>query len=161
MKTMRSKAKWTLLLIATWLILTAADIGSWVIGLPFIALAILLQPDSETGFFKKSPFLNMIGLVQFGYFFLLESLRGGLDVSSRVLAAKPRIDPVFYDYSMQLQIPNAQLLFISSVSLLPGTLCADLDNNQITIHTLDQHMDTTQGIKRLESLVGKIFGEAL
>jgi len=161
MKTLRSKAKWTLLLIATWLILTAADLGSWVIGLPFIALAILLQPDSETRFFKKSPFLNVIGLVQFGYFFLLESLRGGLDVSSRVLAANPRIDPVFYDYSMQLQIPNAQLLFITSVSLLPGTLCADLNNNRITIHTLDQHMDTTQGIKHLEFLVGKIFGEAL
>lgn len=161
MKTLRSKAKWTLLLIATWLILTVADLGSWVIGLPFIVLAILLQPDSETRFFKKSPFLNVIGLVQFGYFFLLESLRGGLDVSSRVLAAKPRVDPVFYDYSMQLQIPNAQLLFITSVSLLPGTLCADLNNNQITIHTLDQHMDTTQGMKRLEFLVGKIFGEAL
>ncbi len=161
MKTLRSKAKLTLLLIATWLILTAADVGSWVIGLPFIALAILLQPSSETWFFKNSPFLNIIGLVQFGYFFLLESLRGGLDVSSRVLAANPRVDPVFFDYSMRLQIPNAQLLFISSVSLLPGTLCADLNNNQITIHTLDQHMDTTQGIKRLEFLVGKIFGEAL
>lgn len=161
MKTLRSKAKLTLLLITTWLILTAADLGSWVIGLPFIALAILLQPSSETRFFKNSPFLNMIGLVQFGYFFLLESLRGGLDVSRRVLAANPRVDPVFFDYSMRLQIPNAQLLFISSVSLLPGTLCADLNNNQITIHTLDQHMDTTQGIKRLEFLVGKIFGEAL
>jgi len=161
MKTLRSKAKWTLLLIATWLILTAGDIGSLVIGLPFIALAILLQPNSGTRFFNNSPFLNIIGLVQFGYYFLLESLRGGLDVSSRVLAAKPRIDPVFYDYSMQLQIPHAQQLFITSVSLLPGTLCADLNNNQITIHTLDQHMDTTQGIKRLELLVGKIFGEAL
>ncbi|MFW2439916.1 MAG: Na+/H+ antiporter subunit E [Arenicellales bacterium] len=161
MKAIRSKAKWTLLLVATWLILTAGHIGSWVIGLPFIALAILLQPNSETRFFKKSPLLNMIGLVQFGYFFLLESLRGGLDVSSRVLAAKPRVDPVFYDYSMQLRVPNAQLLFITSVSLLPGTLCADLNKNRITIHTLDQHMETTQGIKRLESLVGKIFGEAL
>ena len=161
MKTIFSKAKWTLLLITTWLVLTAADLGSWVIGLPFIALAILLQPDSETRFFKSSPFLNIIGLVQFGYYFLLESLRGALDVSSRVLAANPRVDPVFFDYSTRLQIPNAQLLFISSVSLLPGTLCADLSNNQITIHTLDQHMDTIQGIKRLESLVGKIFGEAL
>jgi multisubunit Na+/H+ antiporter MnhE subunit len=62
---------------------------------------------------------------------------------------------------MQLKIPYAQQLFISSISLLPGTLCADLNNNRIRIHTLDQDMDTTQEIKRLESLVGKIFGEAL
>ncbi len=161
MKTMRSKAKWTLLLIATWLILTAGDFGSWVIGLPFIALAILLQPISETRFFKNSPFLNMIGLVQFAYFFIVESLRGGLDVSWRVLAPKPRVDPVFYDYSMQLQLPSSQQFFIGSLSLLPGTLSADLNNNQVRIHSLDQHTNTTQGIKRLEHLVGKIFGESL
>jgi len=62
---------------------------------------------------------------------------------------------------MQLQIPYAQQLFISSISLLPGTLCADMNNNQIRIHTLDQQMDTTRGIRRLESLVGKIFGETI
>jgi multisubunit Na+/H+ antiporter MnhE subunit len=62
---------------------------------------------------------------------------------------------------MQLQIPHAQKLFISSISLLPGTLCADMSNNQLRIHALDQQMDTARGIRRLESLVGKIFGEAL
>jgi hypothetical protein len=36
-----------------------------------------------------------------------------------------------------------------------------LNDNHIRIHTLDQNIDTTQGIKRLESVVGKIFGEAL
>ncbi len=161
MKTLRSSARWTLLLLAVWLMLTAGDPASWMIGLPFIALAILLQPASDNRSDKSSLSVNFSGLLQFAWFFILESLRGGVDVSRRVLAAKPRIDPVFYDYAMQLQIPHAQQLFISSISLLPGTLCADLNNNQLRIHTLDQHMDTTQGIKRLESLVGKIFGEAL
>ena len=161
MKTIRSKAKWTVLLFAIWLILTAGDLGSWLIGLPFIALAIFLQPISETRLFKNSPFLNMIGLVQFTYFFIVESLRGGFDVSWRVLAPEPRVDPVFYDYSMQLQLPSSQQFFMGSISLLPGTLSADLYNNQVRIHSLDQHTNTTQGIKRLEHLVGKIFGETL
>jgi len=161
MKTLRSSVMWTLALLAVWLILTAADLASLIIAIPFIALAILLRPVADNRSDKSSLLVNISGLVQFGYFFILESLRGGVDVSRRVLAPKTRVDPIFYDYSMQLQIPYAQQLFISSISLLPGTLCADLNNNQIRIHTLDQHMDTTQGIKRLESLVGKIFGETL
>ena len=161
MKTLRSSAMWTLALLAVWLILAAGDLASLIIAAPFIALAILLQAASDNRSDKSSLLVNFSGLLQFAWFFILESLRGGVDVSRRVLAPKPRIDPVFYDYSMRLQIPYAQQFFISSISLLPGTLCADLNNNQIRIHTLDQHMETTQGIKRLESLVGKIFGEAL
>ena len=161
MKTLRSSAMWTLALLAVWLILTAGDLASLIIAVPFIALAILLQPVADNSCEKPSLLVNISGLLQFAWFFILESLRGGVDVSRRVLAAETRVDPVFYDYSMQLQIPYAQQLFISSISLLPGTLCAEMNNKQLRIHTLDQQMDTARGIRRLESLVGKIFGEAL
>jgi multicomponent Na+:H+ antiporter subunit E len=161
MKTLRSSAMWTIALLAVWLILTAGDLASFIIAVPFIALAIILQPVAANRCDRSGLLVNISGLLQFAWFFILESLRGGVDVSRRVLAAETRVDPVFYDYSMQLQIPHAQKLFISSISLLPGTLCADMSNNQLRIHALDQQMDTARGIRRLESLVGKIFGETL
>jgi len=161
MKTVRTSARWILLLFVLWLILTAGDIGSWMIGLPFIVLAILLQPISGGSSNKFGLSLNVSGLVQFAYVFIIESLRGGVDVSRRVLTAEPRVAPVFYDYQMQLQMPYAQQLFISSISLLPGTLCADIDKDRLRIHTLDRHMETAEGVKRLESMVGKIFGEII
>ncbi len=148
------------ILVVIWLLLTAGNLASWVIGIPFIALAIRLQPKALTKDSKKSPFINVVGLVQFFYFFIVESLRGGVDVSRRVLGKKLQINPVFYDYSMQLELPQAQQLFISSISLLPGTLCSNQEKNQLLIHTLDQSTDTTQGIKKLERTIGKIFGEA-
>ena len=161
MKTVRTSAKWMLLLFALWLMFTAGDPGSWLIGLPFIALAILLQPLPDSGTSKSGHSLNVSGLLQFVYVFIIESLRGGVDVSRRVLTSELRTDPVFYDYQMRLQLPYAQQLFISSISLLPGTLCADLDDNRLRIHSLDRHMDTAKGIERLESQVGKIFGETV
>ena len=161
MKTVRTSAKWMLLLFALWLILTAGDLSSWVIGLPFIALAILLQPVSAGSSSKFSRSFSVSGLLQFSYVFIIESVRGGIDVSRRVLKPEVNTAPVFYDYDMRLQLPYAQQLFISSISLLPGTLCADLDNNRLRIHSLDRHIDTDKGIKRLESLIGKIFGEAV
>ena len=161
MKSVRTSAKWMLLLLALWLILTAGDLSSWMIGLPFIALAIMLQPESASSSDTYSRSFSVSGLLQFSYVFIIESVRGGIDVSRRVLKPEVNTAPVFYDYHMQLQRPYAQQLFISSISLLPGTLCADLDKKRLRIHTLDQHMETAEGIKRLESLVGKIFGETL
>lgn len=159
-KTMWRSARWVLLLLVVWVLLTAGNLASWIIGLPFIIIAILLQPSKETLSAKSSPLVNIIALLQFCYFFIVESFRGGIDVSRRVLARKPQTKPVFYNYSMQLKLPHAQQIFISSISLLPGTLCADVNMNQLQIHVLDQQADTTSGIKRLELLVGKIFGEA-
>ncbi|MBT8120370.1 MAG: Na+/H+ antiporter subunit E [Gammaproteobacteria bacterium] len=161
MKSLRSSAKLSLALLAFWLILTAGDPASLIIAALFIVLAILLKPPVDHSTRKTRLNLNFSGVLQFAWFFMLESLRGGIDVSRRVLSVRPRVDAVFYDYSMRLQRPYAQQLFISSISLLPGTLCADLDNQQLHIHTLDRHMDTPEGIRQLESLVGKIFGEAL
>ncbi len=161
LKSLLSSAKLTFVLLAFWLVLTAGEPASLIIAALFIVLAILLKPPVYNSTSKTRLNLNFSGLLQFAWFFMLESLRGGIDVSRRVLSAKPRVDAVFYDYSMRLQRPYAQQLFISSISLLPGTLCADLDNQHLRIHTLDRHMDTSAGIRRLESLVGKIFGEAL
>ena len=159
MKAIRTSARWLLLLLALWLMLTAADLASLMIGLPFIALAIMLQPASDDSSNGLSLSFNVIGFIQFAYFFIIESLRGGVDVSRRVLTPEIKTAPVFYDYQMRLQQPYAQQLLISSISLLPGTLCADLDKNRLRIHTLDRYTDTASGIERLESLVGNIFGE--
>jgi multicomponent Na+:H+ antiporter subunit E len=161
MKSLLSSASWILILLAAWLMLTAGDLPSLMIGLPFIALAILIKPAAEKASGSHKLIVNIVALFRYAYFFILESLRGGLDVSRRVMLAETRVSPEFYDYPMQLQVPHAQQLFISSISLLPGTLCANRKENMLRIHTIDQHMDTSRAIKQLESLVGKIFGESL
>lgn len=161
MKTLRSTTGWFVLFLTLWLMLTAGSPSSWIIGLPFIALAIFFQPGSTGRSDQSGLSFNIGGLVRFSYFFILESLRGGVDVSRRVLSSSPRVDADFYQYSMRLQKPHAQQLFISSISLLPGTLCADLNDRQLRIHTLDRNMDTPEAIRRLEALVAKTFGEAL
>jgi multicomponent Na+:H+ antiporter subunit E len=164
MKSLLSSASWILILLAAWLMLTAGNLPSLMIGLPFIALAILtkpVKPAAEKASGSHKLMINIVALFRYAYFFMLESLRGGLDVSRRVLLAETRVSPDFYDYPMQLQVPHAQQLFISSISLLPGTLCANRKENMLRIHTIDQQTDTSRAIKQLEALVGKIFGESL
>jgi multicomponent Na+:H+ antiporter subunit E len=152
---------WLLLLLAAWFMLTASDVASLVIGLPFVLLAILFRPKSEAGQVEHKISLSIPGLFRYLGFFIVESLRGGLDVSRRVLASEPRVSPAFFDYSMRLHAAPAQQLFISSISLLPGTLCADRDDKLLRIHALDKDMDTTPAIKQLELRVARVFGESL
>ena len=152
---------WLLVLLAAWYILTAGDLASLVIGLPFVIVAILFRPVAESTQGKHKFSFSMAGLFSYASFFVVESLRGGLDVSRRVLVKEPRVSPVFYDYPMRLQSGHAQQLFISSISLLPGTLCADREDKLLRIHALDGHMDTTPAIIELETRVAGVFGESL
>ena len=82
-------------------------------------------------------------------------------VARRVLATPMRIAPGFATYPLRLHHPGARLLFANSVSLLPGTLAVDLRDDCLAIHALDRDSDFTAELRRVESAVGRVFGEAL
>jgi multicomponent Na+:H+ antiporter subunit E len=53
------------------------------------------------------------------------------------------------------------LVFIDSISLLPGTLSADLRGDLVTVHALDVRTDVVEGLATLERRVAALFGESL
>ena len=58
---------------------------------------------------------------------------------------------------MTLSDPGAQLLFVNTVSLLPGTLAADLNGETVRIHALDIHADIHADLGRLEGAVARMY----
>ena len=86
---------------------------------------------------------------------------GGIDVVSRVMRPTMRIAPGFLDYRLGLSQPSARLLFINTLSLLPGTLASDLDGDMLRIHALDREADLEQELTRLERAVAAVYGEVL
>lgn len=64
-------------------------------------------------------------------------------------------------FRTRLSGQRARLLFINSVSLLPGTLAADLQEDHLKIHALDRSVDFTEDLRRLEVAVGRIYQEVL
>jgi multicomponent Na+:H+ antiporter subunit E len=93
--------------------------------------------------------------------FAWESFRGGIDVAGRVL--RPRLDlaPGLVDYRLGLTSNAARVFFINLVSLLPGTLTADLDGDRMRVHALNLGADPLPGVRRLEQRVAALFREAL
>lgn len=141
-----------------WLILVGPDTASWIIGGPFIIGAMLASLKLSEPRDRTLSFPSLIGFVPY---FLKESLRGGLDVASRVMLPRLRVNPGNQTYRMRLQNPQARLVFIDSVSLLPGTLSADLRGDLATVHALDVDTDVVEDLTTLERRVGALFGESL
>lgn len=145
------------LLSGCWLVVTGSDPAAWMIGAPAAVLAtwvsLRLAPPSRDR-------LSLAGAARFVPYFLWESLRGGVDIAARVLSPHLPIRPGIRDYQMRLASPSARLLFIDCVSLIPGTLSADLRDDLVRIHVLDLEDDLMPSLAALECRVAALFGEA-
>ena len=149
-----------LALALLWLLLTDASLASWIIGIPFILLALAVIPRSPAAAAAAIEF-RPTRLPGFLAYFIVESLRGGLDVSRRVFSARPAITPTFFDYALRLESTPARQLFINCISLLPGTLSADWLDDRLRIHSLDDGPQASAEVRRLEHGVARLFGESL
>jgi multicomponent Na+:H+ antiporter subunit E len=144
--------------VLVWLTLVGPDLASWIIGGPFVVGATLAslklsEPRDRT--------LSLVSLAGFVPYFLRESLRGGLDVAARVLLPRLRVRPGNQTYRVRLQSPQARLVFVNTISLLPGTLSADLRGNLATVHALDVGTEVLEDLTALERRVAALFGESL
>jgi multicomponent Na+:H+ antiporter subunit E len=156
-----SAASWALRVAgfaALWLVLAGTKPASWIVGVPFILLASFAAArlSRQVGADPRP-----LGMLTFVPFFLWESVLGGIDVARRVLSPKLPIAPAILTYRTRLSDPAAQVAFINSISLLPGTLSADFRNGVLQVHALDGHTDVLGGLKRLEHRVAALFGQAL
>ena len=138
---------------SVWLVLAGQETLSWFVGLPAVFLATALS------LFLAGPafFLSVRGFLRFFPYFLGQSFVSGLDVMIRVCSPGPRIDPGFLTYTTRLAPGPAQTFFANVISLLPGTLSAELRENQLTIHCLDCSGSALEQVQEMESRVAYLF----
>jgi multicomponent Na+:H+ antiporter subunit E len=133
---------------AVWVVFSGYDdISSWIIGVPAVIAAIWSHLRlSSRG--QKRP--SVRGILRFLPFFLWESFRGGLDVTRRVIGRRLDVEPGLFEYPLRLETPFERTLFVGLVSLLPGTLSADLQGSRLRVHTLDRRVDVAAELESLE-----------
>lgn len=143
----------SVVLFALWLLLSGPE--AWIVGLG-VALAgglagALLAPGEP---FPWRPWR----LPGFFGFFLKESLLGGLDVARRAFARRVDVEPCFAHYPLALPPGAPRTLMLSLVSLLPGTLSADLDpeTDRLLVHALAPAAFDT--LAELEQRIARLFG---
>jgi multicomponent Na+:H+ antiporter subunit E len=141
-------------LAGLWWVITNGAAASWLIGLPALACAAWVNRYLSG---SSSPRISFIGLARFLPFFIWQSLRGGIDVVLRTVALRMRIYPGFTRYRTGLTSLSARTFFTYCVSLLPGTLAADLQDQWVEVHVLNSRSNPTPDLARLERVVMRLF----
>ena len=126
-------------------------IGVTVVSFAVVASVMLLPPVP----------LIWHELLMFVPFFLWRSLQGGVDVARRAFHPRMPITPELLDYPLRLPPGLPRVMLANIVSLLPGTLSANLNRNVLKIHALDGEAALLADLDTLEERVGKVCGVSL
>ncbi|WP_413895314.1 Na+/H+ antiporter subunit E [Rhodoferax sp.] len=137
---------------------TLADGTAWAFGAPVVLLAagasVALQPT-------RCVRLRPLALARFAGFFALRSVRAGLDVARRALSPRLPLAPTLLDYSLRLTSEPARVFLANTLSLLPGTLSADLTGDRLRVHVLDASLPIEQELRAAEVRIAALFGQSL
>jgi multicomponent Na+:H+ antiporter subunit E len=135
---------------ALWAILSEGE--GWAVGVPVVFIATAAS-SLGTSSSRWSP----AGLVRFLPYFVWNSLRGGVDVAARALNPRLPIDPAVLRYEMRLESIQARVLMADTVTLLPGTLSADLQGSVLVVHVLNASSPILELLGVLEQRVADLF----
>lgn len=137
-----------------WWLLNDGDMASWWIGAPAVLAATLFSLALPPQHWR----LSARGALRFAVYFARESLRGGVDVSLRVLGRQLRVVPGLLPYRTRLAShPVPLACFVQCVGLLPGSLVADIDGDRLVVHVLDVSLPVSDELRRLEDAVAALF----
>lgn len=138
-----------------WWVLTEGEASSWWIGVP----AVIASALASWGL-RAAPAWSWrpVGLARFLAVFLWQSFRGGLDVAFRALHPRRPLSPDLMVYTLRLPAGPARVFLANTLSLLPGTLSADVRDERLTVHVLDGNLAVLESLAFLEVLVADLFG---
>ncbi len=95
----------------------------------------------------------LIALIAWLVVFLIELIKSNIDVMSRVVTPKVRINPAIVVVKTKLKSPLGRLALANSITLTPGTLTADIVGDTLFIHWIDASSTDVEGAT--EKIVAK------
>lgn len=147
-----------IVLAGLWFGLNGFDAKSWLIGIPAVVVASLINFRSlprGSWRWRARATLPMLA------FFFKESFLGAFDVARRAFRPDLPIQPGFIAYRCRLTSTSARLFFADLITLMPGTLSARVEHADFLIHSLDTRGDVEASLQKLELKVADLFGLSL
>lgn len=144
-------------LALVWILLNRGEVASFLVGIPAILLGVWLSSLLPAQPRWSVPAGRLIG---FAPFFLQQSLLGGWDVARRALRTKVAVEPGFVTHDLRLAPGPARIFFLDAITLLPGTLSAELVGDQVEVHAIDLSQPIATDLCDLEQRVAGLFGGA-
>ena len=142
-----------------WMVLTGWQLNSLLVGGIFILFASFLSTSLTQADNIPKNHINIQYLPSFLYYFITQSLRGGWDTAKLALTPKQKLSPGVINYKIALLNESHLFTFMQVLSLLPGTVSADLKKDQLVIHVLDINSFNLAEIDECHTWVCKLLND--
>jgi len=123
----------------TWMILTSfTDVKELIVGF-FVSLVISIVMKKYYGIMLDVKFPVRVIKFVFIYLpvFIWEMIKANFDVAFRVLNPALPINPGFVKIKTNLKKNSSKLVLANSITLTPGTLTLDIQDDTLFIHWID------------------------
>lgn len=144
-----------LLFAGLWWILTEGRVDSWLLG----GIAVIAATWASLALWPPPrQHLRLLALPGFVAFFIINSVRGGIQVALMALRGQNSLRPVFLDLMLDIPSGAPQVLLSSALGLMPGTVSVELADDRLRVHVLDARLPVIAEAKALERHIAILFG---
>ncbi|GFR34690.1 Na+/H+ antiporter subunit E [Thermobrachium celere] len=97
---------------------------------------------------KSFKIKSLYHLIKYFIVFLIELVKANLNMARIVITPSLPISPKIYEVKTELKSNIAKALLANSITLTPGTISVDLDEDTIYIHVVEgAKVDDVEGLK--------------
>ncbi|MFN6961744.1 MAG: Na+/H+ antiporter subunit E [Rhodocyclaceae bacterium] len=144
-----------LLFSGLWWLLSEGRNDGWLLGSIAVAAAswasFRLWPTNALR-------VRFSALPGFFAYFVINSVRGGVQVAGMALRGKSALMPGFVDLALSLPAGAPQILLTYTLGLMPGTVGVELANGRLRVHALDVRLPVASDARALERRIAALFG---
>ena len=121
-----------------WILLAGVSPPELILGAAIsIVLALLIAKFTDISISWKTPVQIVLFIVLYIPVFLYELVKSNIDVLFRVLNPKLPINPGFVKVKSEVKGNLGKLILANSITLTPGTISVDADDEGIFVHWID------------------------
>ncbi len=130
-------------LLLLWILMSGSlELAEWVAGSMAAMIVVVLTGNSRVGGDHESGSLilstsALLALLRYTVLFIRALVRANLDMARRVLSPSLPLDPVLVEVETELRSSIGKLMLANSITLTPGTLTVELEQNRLLIHWVD------------------------
>lgn len=95
----------------------------------------LLIEEHQVSIYSRKGFLLFIRYI---YYLIIEIIKANIDVAKIVLSKEMNIQPHFFKVPLHLKKDLNKVIYANAITLTPGTLSVDIQDDYILIHALTQ-----------------------
>ena len=150
-----SLVKKSMIAVIIWLVLIEGDPRGIWFGIPMVISTVAVSIKMRS---TPPPGWTFIGFWRFIPFFVVQSVIAGIDVAVRALRRRMPINPWLIDFPLRLTHAPACIFLANIISLLPGTLTAEIHSNILRIHVLAWDQAQQESLRLVEEKVAQLYG---